>query len=366
MTTADPISLARPNGSPPMPTRSCCAPRGRPTSRPRSAPSCVSTTATRPTSSSPSRAASGWAATRSSASGPRRLLEVRDGRAHDPDPARHRPDLRARPAGRDAPTPGPARRHPRVRAAPPRRADRRHAALHRRRRRRARLRRGLHVRADRAAARSATRSASRRRPFIETDLVLVFDHLTHTLSAIASLHTERAGPRGPLPDRRGGRLRGARADGASERRELAGPDAPAPTAARASPTPIDTSLGRDEYIHAVEVAKDAIAAGEAIQVVLARRQSFDLPTDPRPAGRSTASASTARSGASTRARTCSSCGPRSSRSSAPRPELLLQAEGDKLTTHPIAGHPAARRRRRARTRSSPSSSSATRRSAPST
>src|SRR5438132_13827986 len=26
--------------------------------------------------------------------------------------------------------------------------------------------------------------------FIESDLVLVFDHLTHTLSAIASLHTE--------------------------------------------------------------------------------------------------------------------------------------------------------------------------------
>ena len=44
--------------------------------------------------------------------------------------------------------------------------------------------------------------------------------------------------------------------------------------------PIDTSLGREEYIHAVEVAKDAIAAGEAIQVVLARRQSFDLPLDP--------------------------------------------------------------------------------------
>src|SRR5205814_8323149 len=40
---------------------------------------------------------------------------------------------------------------------------------------------------------------------------------------------------------------------------------------------IDTSLGRDAYIHAVEVAKDAIAAGEAIQVVLARRQYFVLP-----------------------------------------------------------------------------------------
>ena len=40
---------------------------------------------------------------------------------------------------------------------------------------------------------------------------------------------------------------------------------------------IQTSLGRDEYIHAVEVAKDAIAAGEAIQVVLARRPDDGLP-----------------------------------------------------------------------------------------
>ena len=53
--------------------------------------------------------------------------------------------------------------------------------------------------------------------FIETDLVLVFDHLTHTLSAIASLHTEAPDLEGPLPDRRGGDLRGARADGPAER-----------------------------------------------------------------------------------------------------------------------------------------------------
>jgi anthranilate synthase component 1 len=99
----------------------------------------------------------------------------------------------------------------------------------------------------------------------------------------------------------------------------------------------ETSLGRDEYIHAVEVAKDAIAAGEAIQVVLARRQSFDLPTDPA-TGRGLAGIDLYRSlrrinpspylffvrvpsfevvGAS--------------------PELLLQVEGDRLTTHPIAG-----------------------------
>ena len=50
------------------------------------------------------------------------------------------------------------------------------------------------------------------------------------------------------------------------------------------PEGIDTSLGREAYIRAVEVAKDAIAAGEAIQVVLARRQSIDMPSlaDGRP------------------------------------------------------------------------------------
>jgi anthranilate synthase component 1 len=100
---------------------------------------------------------------------------------------------------------------------------------------------------------------------------------------------------------------------------------------------IETSLGRDEYIHAVEVAKDAIAAGEAIQVVLARRQSIPLPVDPA-TGRDLDGISLYRSlrrvnpspylffvrtpafevvGAS--------------------PELLLQVDGDRLTTHPIAG-----------------------------
>jgi anthranilate synthase component I len=172
--------------------------------------------------------------------------------------------------------------------------------------------------------------------FIETDLVLVFDHLTHTLSAIASLHSE-------APDLEGRyRIAEAAVFEALERSarpsaaELAGPTARTNGAATLA-GPIDTSLGRDEYIRAVEVAKDAIAAGEAIQVVLARRQSFDLPTDPA-TGRPLDGIGLYRSlrrvnpspylffvrtpqfevvGAS--------------------PELLLQAEGDKLTTHPIAG-----------------------------
>ncbi len=171
--------------------------------------------------------------------------------------------------------------------------------------------------------------------FIETDLVLVFDHLTHTLSAIASLHTD-------APDFEG-RYRIAESAIFEALERTARPtaaelgDGPRATTATASPMSNETSLGRDEYIHAVEVAKDAIAAGEAIQVVLARRQSFDLPIDPA-TGRSLAGIDLYRSlrrvnpspylffvrvpafevvGAS--------------------PELLLQVEGDRLTTHPIAG-----------------------------
>jgi anthranilate synthase component 1 len=178
--------------------------------------------------------------------------------------------------------------------------------------------------------------------FIESDLVLVFDHLTHELSAIASLHT--AAPN--LEARY--RIAEAAAFEALER--TARPSAAELDAGRpasdggstAAATPagqlaIQTSLGHDEYVRAVEVAKNAIAAGEAIQVVLARRQSFDLPTDPR-TGRPLAGIDLYRAlrrvnpspylffvrvpsfevvGAS--------------------PELLLQVEGDRLTTHPIAG-----------------------------
>src|SRR5690349_8768123 len=180
--------------------------------------------------------------------------------------------------------------------------------------------------------------------FIETDLVLVFDHLTHTLSAIASLHTEAPDLEGryriaeeaifealertarPSASELNGGHSSGRAKGAAGGATGGGATAVA-----------DASLGRDEYVHAVEVAKDAIAAGEAIQVVLARRQSFDLPTDPG-TGKQLDGIGLYRSlrrvnpspylffvrvpafevvGAS--------------------PELLVQVDGDRLTTHPIAG-----------------------------
>jgi anthranilate synthase component 1 len=177
--------------------------------------------------------------------------------------------------------------------------------------------------------------------FIETDLVLVFDHLTHTLSALASLHTETPDLEGryriaeaaihealertarPSPSELNGTSRGAAAGAAR--------------AAAPGPLAIETSLGHDAHIHAVEVAKEAIAAGEAIQVVLARRQSFRLPAD-------AATGETLDGIGLYRALRRVNPSPYLFFVRTPSfevvgasPELLLQVEGDKITTHPIAG-----------------------------
>ena len=174
--------------------------------------------------------------------------------------------------------------------------------------------------------------------FIETDLVLVFDHLTHTLSAIASLHTDAPDLEGRYRIaetaifealERTARPSAAELNGTSRSTNAEGPT----NLGR----PVDTSLGRDENIHAVEVAKDAIAAGEAIQVVLARRQSLGLPIDP--------STGVALDGIGLyRALRRVNPSPYLFFTRTPSfevvgasPELLLQVEGDRLTTHPIAG-----------------------------
>jgi anthranilate synthase component 1 len=189
--------------------------------------------------------------------------------------------------------------------------------------------------------------------FLETDLVLVFDHLTHTLSAIASLHTDAPDLEGRYRiaeravfealDRTGqpssaelaaGRSNGTRNPAANNGNGIAsnGPD----VAGARDADEIETSLSRERFEAAVRAAKDAIAAGEAIQVVLARRQSLTLPR--RPSGEPVDGLALYRAlrrinpspylffvrteafevvGAS--------------------PELLLRVEGDRLTTHPIAG-----------------------------
>ncbi len=270
--------------------------------------------------------------------GPRRLLEVRDGVARIQTRPGHRADLLAGPADRHRPGRRPAGRDPVVRAAPPRPADRGDAALHRRVR--SERWRTTRCRPSSRPSRcpSATRSACPTAAFIETDLVLVFDHLTHTLSAIASLHTEAPDLEGRYRIAETAIFEALERTSRPSAAELAGSSRSTNGASPADlGRPIETSLGRDEYIHAVEVAKDAIAAGEAIQVVLARRQSFGLPVDP--------ATGVALDGIGlyralrrvnpspylffTRTPTFEVVGA--------SPELLLQVEGDRLTTHPIAG-----------------------------
>jgi anthranilate synthase component I len=186
--------------------------------------------------------------------------------------------------------------------------------------------------------------------FLETDLVLVFDHLTHTLSAIASLHTD-------VPDLEGryriaeravfealdrtARVVGTDSNNGNRRSTAAGSGGLAGGGADGAwaNRPVEeteASLGREQYESAVRSAKEAIAAGEAIQIVLARRQTLALPRDGE--GRALDGLALYRAlrrvnpspylffvrttgfevvGAS--------------------PELLLRVEGDALTTHPIAG-----------------------------
>jgi anthranilate synthase component I len=177
--------------------------------------------------------------------------------------------------------------------------------------------------------------------FLETDLVLVFDHLTHTLSAIASLHTAAPDLEGRYRIAENAIFGALEWTGRPTAAEIGAGNGstPAPAAPAGSEATLasQTSLGHEEYVRAVETAKDAIAAGEAIQVVLARRQSFDLPTDPatgKPLDGIGLYRSLRRVNPSpylffVRVPAFEVVGA--------SPELLVQVDRDKLTTHPIAG-----------------------------
>ncbi len=182
--------------------------------------------------------------------------------------------------------------------------------------------------------------------FIETDLVLVFDHLTHSLAALASLHVDapRLEERYRIAERalwealertaRPSAVEVAGFPGPSGAQAATAADAAGPVATTESEA--QTSLGRDAYEGAVRGAKDAIAAGEAIQVVLARRQTLPLPAgaDGRPVDGIGLYRALRRVNPSPylffyRAPAMEVVGA--------SPELLLQVVGDRMTTHPIAG-----------------------------
>ena len=173
--------------------------------------------------------------------------------------------------------------------------------------------------------------------YIETDLVIVFDHLTHQISAIASLHTDAPDLEGRYRIAERAIFEALERTARPSAAELA-PNATRPAATEDAPRlgEVETSLGRDQYMHAVEKAKDAIAAGEAIQVVLARRQSFELPSGPD--GRQLDGI------ALYRALRRVNPSPYLFFTRTPAfevvgasPELLVQVVGDKMSTHPIAG-----------------------------
>jgi anthranilate synthase component 1 len=274
--------------------------------------------------------------------GPRRLLQVRDGRAHvqtrPVEVASYEPDLPVRVSDADDPLSAIRSFVPRRRVAPldgmPRFTGGAVGALA----------------YDAVSSFEPTVPLPAADPvnvpaaaFIETDLVLVFDHLTHTLSAIASLHTEAPDFEGRYAIAERAIFEALERTARPSASELAGAAAArngAPGGGRPSgtigETNIRTSLRRHEYEDAVRVAKDAIAAGEAIQVVLARRQSIELPRG----------AAGAPLGGIELYRALRRINPSpylfyvrmpEFEVVGASPELLLQVQGDRLTTHPIAG-----------------------------
>ena len=192
--------------------------------------------------------------------------------------------------------------------------------------------------------------------FLETDLVLVFDHIAHTLSAIASLHTEtpRIEERYRIAERaiwealertarpvaaessfRMPDLEASTAD-ATDASEGTGAGADAGTGGTDDADEARTSMGRDAYEHAVVVAKEAIASGEAIQVVLARRQTLDLPAggDGRPVDGLGVYRALRRVNPSPYLFFVRAPGYEVVGAS---PELLVRVTGRRIATHPIAG-----------------------------
>ncbi|MFI5254857.1 MAG: anthranilate synthase component I family protein [Candidatus Limnocylindrales bacterium] len=175
--------------------------------------------------------------------------------------------------------------------------------------------------------------------FLETDLVLVFDHLTHTLSAIASLQVGPADLEGRYRIAERAIFEALERTARPSAAELAPPTRS--NGNGASPeveleSPIAASLGREAYESAVAKAKHAIAAGEAIQIVLARRQSLTLPRGAagRPLDGVALYRALRRVNPSPYLFFVRTAGFEVVGAS---PELLLRVDRDHLTTHPIAG-----------------------------
>ncbi len=102
-----------------------------------------------------------------------------------------------------------------------------------------------------------------------SDVLLAFDHFTHTVTVLANVYAEG--------DIDAGYASAVRAI-ADVRERLAAP-VPRAHAARSDPPEFRSNLGADGYARAVERVKEYIRAGDAYQVVPSQRWSADLPCE---------------------------------------------------------------------------------------
>ena len=178
--------------------------------------------------------------------------------------------------------------------------------------------------------------------FQECDLVLVFDHLTHTLSAVASLHTESPDIEGRYRIAEKAILEALERTARPTRTEAGERGRTEQSSTAPILEPVEASMTRDHYEAVVADAKEAIAAGECFQVVMARRQTFERPRvgEVAPGGRPAPLDEVALYRALRRINPS----PYLFFVRMPEfavvgasPELLIRVEGDKMDLHPIAG-----------------------------
>jgi anthranilate synthase component 1 len=104
-----------------------------------------------------------------------------------------------------------------------------------------------------------------------SDVMLAFDHFTHTVTVMAGVYTEG--------DDDIDVAYGAACEAISEVRERLAQPVPRAEHARRDPPVWTSNIGSDGYAAAVERAKEHIRAGDAYQIVPSQRWSADCPVD---------------------------------------------------------------------------------------
>ncbi len=159
--------------------------------------------------------------------------------------------------------------------------------------------------------------------FMFADSVLVFDHLTHKIKVVSHVHLDD----GDVVEAYGRAVK--RIDSLVERleqplvHESSVPRVPPPS------SPVSSNLSRAEFEERVAQAKEYIAAGEIIQVVLSQRLSKATTAAPFDIYRALRSINPSPYMYHLHLDDCDIIGA--------SPELLVRAEEGVVSTHPIAG-----------------------------